>query len=81
MGTSIAEISQNALGLPARERAALIDKLFDSIDLEIDPARREEIEKRWAAESERRIDAVDKGELKVVNGPDAMAKLRRAIAK
>jgi putative addiction module component (TIGR02574 family) len=81
MGSSIAEISQNALDLPARERAALIDKLFDSIDLEIDPARREEIEGRWAAESERRIDSVDKGELKVVNGPDALAKLRRSITK
>ena len=81
MGTSIAEISQNALGLPAQDRAALIDKLFDSIDLEIDPTRREEIEQRWAAESERRIDAVNKGELKVVNGPEALAKLRRSITE
>lgn len=50
MSSSTAEISQSALGLPARERAALIDKLFDSIDSEIDPARREEIERRRVAD-------------------------------
>jgi putative addiction module component (TIGR02574 family) len=79
MSSSAAEISQRAIKLPARERAALIDKLFDSIDSEIDPVRTDDIEKRWAAESERRIDSVERGALEVVNGPEALRKIRRAI--
>ena len=81
MSTSIAEISQSALGLPAHERALLLDQLFDSIDSEIDKERRGEIEKAWAKESERRVDAIDRGELKAIDGPQTLAKLRRSLRK
>jgi putative addiction module component (TIGR02574 family) len=81
MSSSMAEVSRSALGLPASERAALIDRLFDSIDAELDPARRMEIEKQWAEESERRIDAAERGQIKVLDGPKALAKLRGSIQK
>jgi putative addiction module component (TIGR02574 family) len=81
MSSSIADISQTALRLPVQERAALLDRLFDSIDLEIDEKRRVEFETKWAKESERRIDAVDRGELKVIDGPEALAKLRCSLQK
>jgi putative addiction module component (TIGR02574 family) len=81
VSTSIVDISQSALGLPAHERALLLDRLFDSIDSEIDKKRRAEIEKAWAKESERRVDAVDRGELKAVDGPAALARLRRSLRK
>ena len=81
MNPSAEEVSPSALKLSTIERAALIDRLFDSIDREIDPTRRKEIEQRWAEESERRIDSVDRGDLKLVDGPGAMRKFRGAIRK
>jgi len=78
---SSAEISQTALRLPPQERAALIDQLFDSIDTELTKERRAEIEARWSTESEARIDAVEREELKIVDGPATMEKLRRSITK
>jgi putative addiction module component (TIGR02574 family) len=79
MNSPIAEISKSALRLPANERALLLDRLFDSIDLEVDRKRRDEIDTNWASESERRIDAVERGELKVIDGPEVISRLRRPL--
>jgi hypothetical protein len=40
-----------------------------------------EIEAKGAAESERRIDAVDRGELPTVDGPTALRELRLSLDK
>jgi hypothetical protein len=40
-----------------------------------------EIEAKWAAESEERIDAVDRGELETVDGPSALRELRLSLSK
>ena len=50
----------------------LIDFLWESLDEE----RVREIEAKWAAESEERIDAVDRGELETIDGPSALRDLR-----
>lgn len=42
----------------------------------LDEARVEEIEAKWVAESEARVDAVDRGELQTVDGPSALRELR-----
>jgi hypothetical protein len=75
---SFASIREIALDLPMKDRAALIDQLIESIDTDVKKADREKIEKRWAAESEERIDALRRGELKSIDGPSALAELRRA---
>ena len=41
--------------------------------------RLKDIETKWAAESEARIDAVDRGELELVGGPSALRDLRVAV--
>jgi hypothetical protein len=41
-----------------------------------DTERTSEIEVKWAAESEDRIDAVDRGELPTIDGPSALRDLR-----
>jgi putative addiction module component (TIGR02574 family) len=76
--SSVSEISVGALELPLTDRAALIDRLFDSIDSEVD---RIGIQKKWIAESEARIEAFDRGELKAVDGPAALVELRRSIGR
>lgn len=63
--------------LEPAERASLIDLLWDSLD----EVRVKEIEAKWAAESEDRIDAFERGELSAVDGPSALEELRSSLRK
>jgi hypothetical protein len=47
----------------------------------LDEASVKEIEAKWAAESEERIDAVDRGELETLDGPFALRNLRSSLRK
>jgi len=74
---SLASIQQEISALSTAERAMLIDILWESLD----ETRIKEIEAKWAAESEERIDAVDRGELPTVDGPSALQNLRSSLRK
>jgi putative addiction module component (TIGR02574 family) len=74
---SLASIQSEIIQLNPTERAKLIDLLWESLD----EARVTEIEAKWAAESEDRIDAFERGELTAVNGPDALRELRESLRK
>ena len=74
---SLASIQNEIDKLDPAERAALIDALWDSLD----EARIKEIEAKWTAESEARIDAFDRGELTAVDGPAALKELRNSLTK
>jgi putative addiction module component (TIGR02574 family) len=63
--------------LEPAERASLIDLIWDSLDAE----QVKEIEVKWAAESDDRIDAFERGELPAVDGPSAMEELRSSVRK
>jgi len=53
------EVLNEALSLPPIERAALIEELLSSFDF----PDREQLDRLWAAESEDRIDAFERGDL------------------
>ena len=74
---SLASIQNEIEKLEPAEKAALIDALWESLDED----RTSEIEARWAAESEERIDAFERGELSAVDGPTATAELRSFLTK
>lgn len=74
---SLTSIQQEIVRLSSDERAKLIDFLWESLD----EARVKEIEGKWAAESEERIDAVERGELKTIDGPSALGDLRSSLKK
>jgi len=74
---SLASIQNEIEKLAPAERAALIDVLWESLDEE----RITEIEAKWAAESEDRIDAFERGELAAVDGPSALEELRKSLTK
>ena len=74
---SLASIQNEIEKLEPGERAALIDVLWESLDEE----RIKEIEAKWAAESEDRIDAFERGELSVVDGRSAIEELRSSLTK
>ena len=69
---SLASIQDEIEKLEPSEKVALIDVLWESLDGE----RIKEIEAKWAAESEDRIDAFERGELSAVDGPTALQKIR-----
>jgi len=74
---SVTAIQEEILGLPAPERARLIDVLWNSISAPEQQAR----EAAWAAESERRIDAYDDGKLTVRDATDVFADLKKGLRK
>ncbi|HEV3119990.1 MAG TPA: addiction module protein [Gemmataceae bacterium] len=59
MTQDLEAILHTALSLPAEKRAALAEKLLDSLD-----ENRAEIEAAWADEAESRIRAFEQGALK-----------------
>jgi putative addiction module component (TIGR02574 family) len=74
---SLTSIQEEISRLSSAERAMLIDILWESLD----EARVKEREAKWAAESEERIDAVDRGELQTIDGPSALQDLRSSLRK
>ena len=74
---SLASIQNEIEKLETAERASLIDLLWDSLDEE----RIQELEAKWTAESEDRIDAFERGELAAVDGPSALKEVRSSLRK
>ena len=74
---SLTSIQNEIAQLSSTERAMLIDILWESLD----ESQVKEIEIKWAAESEERIDAVDRGELETIDGPSALRELRSSLRK
>lgn len=59
MGKTFSEIENEAIMLPAKERAALARGLIESLDSDIS----EECEQAWLEEAERRYTAYTQGEI------------------
>lgn len=59
LSTEGSRILNEVLALPVDERAELADRILDSLDETPDKERLE----RWAAETESRLDAIDRREL------------------
>ena len=67
-------IEREALSLTVAERALLADRLLQTLDQE-DPERME----RWGLEADRRLQAFERGEIASVDGPEAVAAIRRRL--
>ena len=74
---SLTSIQNEIQKLDPAERASLIDLLWDTLDEECI----KKTEAAWAAESEDRIDAFERGELPAVDGPSALEELRSSLRK
>ena len=73
MSTDGSRILNEVLALPAHERAELVERILDSLGEVPDKERLV----RWAAETESRLDAIERGELETVPGEEVLARLRR----
>ena len=70
------QIEASALQLPPEQRSRLIERLMDSLDGEEDGGRWIDVrvEQAWFAEIQRRSDAVDRGEVTLIDHEEAMAR-------
>lgn len=75
MNAALEKLTQQALALPAEERAALANLLVESLD----PAPSKEIEALWAAEAVRRRDEVRSGAVKPVSREEARERIGRIV--
>lgn len=72
MATIEDPVTDRALSLPVEARLKLIETLLASLNLPI----REDIERAWAEEAERRVDQIETGEARLIAGEEVFAKLR-----
>ncbi len=64
-----------ALSLPSNMRAILIEKLIESLNL----PKREDIDKLWAEEAEKRIADVDSGRVKPISGEQVFKEIHERL--
>lgn len=70
---TVDQLEQEALSLPAEQRARLAERLIASLDAEA------EIDKTWLAEAKRRDAELDSGAVAVIPMEDALASARKRL--
>lgn len=73
MQTPLEILETEALRLTPSERAALAQRLLESLDEDV------EIEEAWATEVERRIADVESGAVQLIPIAEALARVRAAL--
>lgn len=74
MTTQVETLEAEVLRLPAAERALLVQALVASLDEDAS------VEEAWAAEVDRRIAQIESGEVQLIPGSEALAKLKAKFA-
>lgn len=77
LGTAADKILKEALSLPADERASLVERLLQSLNLPTET----EIARLWAEEAERRVAQLESGEVELIPGEQVFAKIRAKYRK
>ncbi len=74
MKNTIDELASKAMSLPGKSRAQLAEKLIKSLE-------NETIEKIWLSEAKKRRDEVRSGQVKPIQGEEALKHVRKLINK
>jgi putative addiction module component (TIGR02574 family) len=72
MGIATDKLLEEALLLPADERASLVEKLLQSLNLPTE----DEVNRLWVEEAERRVSQIEAGKVKLIPGKQVFAKIR-----
>jgi putative addiction module component (TIGR02574 family) len=72
MNTQSQELLHSALALPDAERAEIAARLIRSLDTETD----EDVDAAWAGEIQRRLEAINRGEVRLIPWDDVMQDMR-----
>lgn len=74
---TVEQLAEAALALPASARAALADRLVESLD----PAEDAPFRQLWAAEALRRRDEIRSGQVQTIAGQEAINRARQAASE
>ena len=77
MNMTIEQITDEALSHPSEARALLADRLVESLD----PAEDGSLRQLWTVEALRRCDDVRSGRVQTIPSEEALARVRRAVAR
>jgi putative addiction module component (TIGR02574 family) len=77
MSMTVEQVAEEAMALPSEARALLADRLVESLD----PAEEGYVRQLWVAETRRRRDDVRGGRVKTIPAEEALAQVKRAVAK
>ena len=72
MGSATEKILEEALLLPSDERATLVERLLESLNLPTE----DEVNQLWRDEAERRISQIDAGKVDLIPGEQVFARIR-----
>ena len=75
MRISLEKLTEQALALPADDRALLADRLAESLD----PLLEDEYRCLWAAEARRRLDEIQSKKVKPIPFKKAIAQVRKSL--
>jgi putative addiction module component (TIGR02574 family) len=75
MSSEAKDILRTALNLEPNERAELAASLIASLD----PKKDEDVEGAWAEEIKRRIEQIDKGEVRLIPSDEVMRAMRERL--
>ena len=76
MNNQSQNLLQSALALPHAERAEFAVSLIRSLEPTSDEELDEDAEEAWAAEIQKRIESIDKGEVELIPWDDVMRQMR-----
>jgi putative addiction module component (TIGR02574 family) len=71
------KLLRDALSLPVDLRTALVDKLLESLNVPL----KEDIERAWAEEVEKRRKEIESGTVKTIPGEEVFKKIRARYQK
>jgi len=77
MATTLDQVACEALGLPARSRVLLVEKLLASLAGEADPS----VERAHLGEIRHRRAAVREGKAVLIEGDEALRRARAALGR
>ncbi|MDA0737610.1 MAG: addiction module protein [Nitrospirae bacterium] len=77
MGTATDKLLEEALLLPADERASLVERILQSLNLPTEA----EITRLWGEEAERRVSELEAGKVAAIPGEQVFTKLRAKYQK
>ncbi|MEA5535168.1 addiction module protein [Crocosphaera sp. XPORK-15E] len=72
---SLEQITQEALCLPDAQRLLLLEKIRESLGLEVDEIN----QNLWIIEAQRRRDEINNGTVIAIDGEKALAQVRKLI--
>lgn len=77
---TVAQVEEALLALDRRDRAAVIHRGLQTLDVQAEETPQEEVEATWGAELRRRIDDIESGRVQMLTHDELFGRARAAVA-